>query len=142
MSAEHREQVLVVDDDIDTLDSYRDLLLLQVADDVRCAQSASAAEEVLAGGFSPTAILLDLLVAGGRGEAFAVRLKGDPTYRRVPIIAISGDVRALRSLGPTVDRGLLKPADPTQILEAIRELCRKARRSRRDGSPDHPKPPG
>jgi DNA-binding response OmpR family regulator len=135
------ERVLIVGDDI-SLDSYRDLLLLGGAADVRCARSVSAAEEVLAEGFSPTAIVLDLLLGGTGGEAFAIRLKSGSTSRRVPIIVLSDDIRALRAIGAIVDRSLLRPVGPAQILDAIRELCLAARRSHRRRRPARLKPPG
>ena len=117
------ERVLVVDDDVETLYVLRDMLLLEGAADVRGARSTFEAEQVLASGFLPSAFLIDLQLDGPGGETFAARLKSDATYRRVPIIALSGDSAALRRLGAEFDRGLLKPADLDQILDALREAC-------------------
>jgi CheY-like chemotaxis protein len=115
--------VLVVDDDVDTLDVVSELLLLEGAAEVRGVRSIFEAEQVLASGFIPSVVLLDLQLDGPRGETFAVRLKGDAAYSSIPIIALSGDSFALQGLGAEFDRGLLKPADLSEILHALREMC-------------------
>jgi CheY-like chemotaxis protein len=117
------ERVLVVDDDVETLYVLRDLLLLEGAADVRGARSTFEAEQVLTSGFHPSAFLIDLQLDGPGGETFAVRLRSDATYSNIPIIALSGDSVALQRLGAEFDRGLLKPADLDQIIDALRELC-------------------
>lgn len=120
----HCERVLLVDDDQDTLDTLREVLLLVGAKEVQCAPSIAEAERILGAGFKPSAVVLDLLLDGGApGETLGARIKGDPAYASVPIVAVSGDQRRLRVVARRFDRVFLKPIDPDRLLAALDELC-------------------
>jgi CheY-like chemotaxis protein len=116
----------VVDDDRDTLDTLRDVLMVGGVAEVQCATSISEAEQIIQAGFKPSAILLDLLLVDAPGEAFAARMKNDPAYVSVPIIALSGDQRRLRVVARRFDRGFLKPVEPDALLRVLDELCGQA----------------
>jgi CheY-like chemotaxis protein len=118
------ERVLILDDEPDTLDSMKQVLLLGGVSEVQCAASIAEAEGILASGFRPSAVVLDFVLEHERGETFASRLRTDPGYRDVPIVAVSGDQAALRRARHTVDRTLRKPADPDDLLRVLREVCK------------------
>ncbi len=120
------ERVLIVEDDEDTLQTLADVLAISGVGDVRCATSIAGAQAVLEQGFSPTAIILDLVLEGPQGETFAADLKGDPARAGVPIIAVSGDPQRLGALCPDFWRGYLKPVDPQALVEALDEIWRRA----------------
>jgi CheY-like chemotaxis protein len=116
--------VLLVDDDLDTLETLEEVLSFEGVADVRCARTLGEADRVLASGFIPSAVVLDLALAGERGELLLGRLGADPVLARVPVVAVSGDHRALANLRPAVARTLLKPARPSDLVEALQEVCR------------------
>ncbi len=116
--------MLLVDDDVDTLETLEEVLNFEGVADVRCARALGEADRILTGGFVPSAVVLDLALAGERGELLLARLRADPILARVPVVAVSGDHRALACLGPSVARTLLKPARPADLVEALREVCR------------------
>ena len=117
------ERVLVVDDNADTLLTMTDVLLLEGVAEVRVAVSIVEAERILADGFMPSVVLVDLQLDGERGETLITKLRASPTHGAVPIVALSGDYRSLRQLGTTVDRGILKPPDVDDLIAAIRAVC-------------------
>jgi two-component system OmpR family response regulator len=114
---------LLVDDHVDTLTTLRDVLLLEGVAEVQVAASIPEAERILADGFKPSVVVVDLQLDGERGETLIAKLRARPTSRAVPIVALSGNHISLRQLGTTVDRGILKPADPDELIAAVRAVC-------------------
>ncbi len=117
------ERVLIVDDDPAVLESLGETLVAEGVWVVHGATSPAEAEGLLARGFRPSAVVLDPWLDADHGQGFAHRLKTDPTYRSVPVIALSGDHVALQQVGGVVERSLLKPADPAELVNALREVC-------------------
>jgi CheY-like chemotaxis protein len=117
------ERVLIVDPDLDALESLGDILSLEGVSVVHGATSVEEAEGLLARGFRPSAVVLDLRLHGQRGTHFARRLKADPATCRVPVIAVSADSGAIREARDLVERTFLKPASPAEVLTALREVC-------------------
>jgi DNA-binding response OmpR family regulator len=115
--------VLILEDDLDTLRSLGEIFAMEGVSVVQGAETIAEAERILADGFLPSAVVLDLRLRGDAGEDFAKRLQGDPLYSAVPIIALSGDPSAVRSISSTVTLAFLKPASPEQLLAALREVC-------------------
>lgn len=117
------QRVLLVEDDRDTRDSLRQVLLLAGVAEVQSATSVEEAEQILHAGFKPSVFILDLLLDGDRGETFAASLKADPAHAATPIVAVSGDYQRLHALGSKFERGFLKPVDPEELVDALDELC-------------------
>lgn len=115
-------QVLILDDDLDLLETLARILVLSGAADVRCAVSVAEAERQLGEGYRPTVVVLDLKLHRDRGEKLLARLRADPVLRSVPVIAVSGEHAALARVRDRVERVFLKPADPRDLLEAIRTV--------------------
>lgn len=115
--------MLLVDDDLDTLETLEEVLGFEGVGDVRRARCLAEADEILSSGFVPSAVVLDLALAGERGEALLGKLGSIPALSGVPVLAVSGDHRALASIRPAVARTLLKPARPSDLVEALRDVC-------------------
>jgi CheY-like chemotaxis protein len=117
------ERVLVIDDNEDMLATMKDILELEGAV-VRTARSADDAVAVVAGGFDPSAIVLDVRLANGdHAEEVANRLQSDPRSADVPIVLMSGDLQELRRLEPRVDATIAKPFDLDRLHDILGELC-------------------
>lgn len=116
-----------MDDDVDTLQTLEEVLAFEGVAEVRRARTLGEADQILTSGFVPSAVVLDLALAGERGELLLARLGGDEALARVPVLAVSGDHRALASIGASVARTLLKPASPTDLVQALRDVCRPSR---------------
>jgi len=109
-------RVLVVDDDLDTTESFRILFTLwghhvETANDGPAALAAAAA-------FRPDVVLLDIMMPGMDGYEVARRLRRMPELRETLLIALTGlgrpaDVADARAAG--FDRHLVKPADLAEL---------------------------
>ncbi|HET6412065.1 MAG TPA: response regulator [Anaeromyxobacter sp.] len=117
------DHVLIVEDDLDLLNTLADLLKLEGVSHTQRATSLAEAEEALRSGFRPAAVILDLHLNGERGEMLLERLRADSTYAGVPILALSGDWLALAHLRGAVDRTLLKPTSPAGVVRALYSVC-------------------
>ena len=116
-------RVLIVEDDTDTLYTLADILHLEGVEVIYAAKSLAEAERALASGFRPSVVLLDLNLNGERGETLLDTLRADPAYEDVRVIAFSGDRIGLLRLQEDVDGALLKPAEPSGIVQALYEVC-------------------
>lgn len=115
-----------MDDNADMVATMRDVLELEGAT-VRTATSSAEAEEILARGFQPSVVVVDVRLGGGEaGDAFARRLQADPRHAAVPVVLMSGDVHELRRLGGVGGVGgatLAKPFDVEHLLALLSEMC-------------------
>lgn len=116
------QRVLVVNDNVDTVNSLRDVLELS-GFSVATAITKQEVERVLASGFRPNAVIVDLRLGGGQsGEAIVDRLRRDPAYSDVAVVVMSGDVHGMQSIGG-VDARLAKPFGPDELLRVLGDLC-------------------
>jgi signal transduction histidine kinase/ActR/RegA family two-component response regulator len=119
-----RRRVLVVEDNVDSADSLRDLLQLD-HHDVRLAHSGTEALSFL-DDFAAEVVLLDVGLPrlDGYMVAHAIRAKYTPGAPRPRIIALTGygtaDDRAA-ALRSGFDHHLVKPVEPAQLLRLIAE---------------------
>jgi CheY-like chemotaxis protein len=121
--------VLVVDDDPGSA-KLLGVVLRSEGCVVRLAASAEDALAILAAGFCPRAVLLDLVLPLMSGLLFAERLRADPSMRDVVIIAITA------FNGPEAERVALaagctayvrKPIDALRFPEFLLTQLRSAR---------------
>jgi CheY-like chemotaxis protein len=85
----HARTVLVLDDDVDTLDAMRYLLAAQGAHVVTGANGVDGLAELARR--TPDVVLSDLTMPGMGGLEFAQRLRRDPRGQRVLLIAVTGE---------------------------------------------------
>jgi len=113
------QRVLVVDDNRDAADSLA-MLLKFSGHDVRVAYDGAEALDI-AREFQPTTALLDIGMPGMDGYSVARRIREDPRFGGVALIALTGfgqEQDRLRSLSAGFDHHLTKPAD-LNVLERL-----------------------
>jgi two-component system CheB/CheR fusion protein len=114
-------RVLVVDDNLDVLESMAMLLRLEGHDvhAVKDGPEALATAEV----FAPEVVLLDLGLPGMDGYKVARRLRQHPALASAMIVAVTGhgsDLDRSLSREAGIDLHITKPADPDLLRELLR----------------------
>lgn len=123
-----KTHILVIDDDVQLVDTVK-TLLESVGYQVSFAYQSEKGME-LAREAEPDLVLLDIMFAGPPGPdgtEISRRLRQDPILQDTPVIVLSGVKRALDmpvKLGPDdafmpVDAFLEKPFKPAELLAAI-----------------------
>ncbi len=113
-------RVMVVDDNHDAADSLGLLLALEGAE-VRVAYDGPAALEIL-DAFQPAVVVLDIGMPGMDGLELAQRIRRQPRFRDVALIALTGwgqaeDRRRSRAAG--FDYHLTKPVDIDKLRTVL-----------------------
>ena len=118
-------RILVVDDELDTLE-LECLVLESQGAEVLCADDAARALAELPN-FRPDLIISDLAMPGMDGCAFIAAVRRQPIGdgRAIPALAVSahasGGNRA-QALAAGFDRFLAKPVDPDKLIATMRDL--------------------
>ena len=125
-------EILVVDDNRDSVDSLSVLLKL-MGNDVRMAYDGVEACQV-ADEFRPDVVLLDVGLPLRNGYEAARQIRGETWGRDIVLIALTGwgqeqDRRRSREAG--FDHHLVKPVDPRSLMNLVADL---ARGGRQDGA--------
>ena len=118
-------RVLVVDDNEDSAGSLR-MLLEMVGHEVRTAYDGEAALAA-AKDFRPDVAFLDIGLPGLNGYEVAERIRRQAWGRDITLIALTGwgqDSDRRRSKEAGFDRHLVKPVDPTTLLETLSPTTR------------------
>jgi CheY-like chemotaxis protein len=115
-------QILVVDDDADIVEVV-DLILSSRGYTVLTARNGSQALDLLRQGFRPDVILLDLMMPVMNGWEFRAAQLAEPAWAQIPVVALSGDQRAV---GSDENMGrvewLAKPVTLAQLLALVERL--------------------
>jgi CheY-like chemotaxis protein len=116
-------RVLLVDDDPEILEVLS-LVLRETACTVRTATDGHAALAVLAEGFVPCLIILDLMMPGMDGWTFREKQLADPMCASIPVVVFTGDPLALRRPPPRgVEHCWRKPVDLDTLLGGVTHFC-------------------
>ncbi len=119
--------ILVVDDEPDSLETLR-LLLVDEGYDVRVASNGAEALERIAE-LAPDLLIVDIMMPSITGLDLCHRLRSHQETSHIPCIAYSGYPLTQRHGDDhPYDRVFLKPVDFPELQRAIRELL--AARSR------------
>jgi PAS domain S-box-containing protein len=113
-------RVLVVDDNVDAVDSIAKVLQL-FGHEVASAHDGPSAL-ARAADFRPEVIVLDIGLPGMDGYEVARRLRALPAFRHTPIVAATGygqEDDRIRSRQAGFDHHLTKPVDPEQLRSII-----------------------
>jgi CheY-like chemotaxis protein len=116
-------RVLLVDDDVSSVDAMRELLEL-AGHRVVCAENGKDALERLREANSYCVILLDMMMPVMNGYEFREEQLKDPTLAEIPVIIVTADSQArekARQLG--TQRFFQKPLSPPDLLKAVSEYC-------------------
>ena len=119
-------RILIVDDNVDSAESLA--MLLELTGHIaRTAHDGPAALET-ALAFRPRVVLLDIGLPRMDGYEVARRLRQDPAYAGMTVIAMTGygqeeDRRRSKEAG--FDRHLVKPVDPDELQDLLLQLPRE-----------------
>ena len=114
----HHHAVLVVEDYRD----LRDALVYELSGagfDARGVASGRAALDLLAGGYTPCLMLLDLKLPDMSGWDMCRRLHDTASAARVPVVVLTGAAQARNDGDVHVSCVLTKPAAPDAVVAAI-----------------------
>lgn len=116
---EHRNVVLVVDDDPDILDVVEVVLELQGVPSI-CASDGQAALAALRSSNEIGLVLLDLMMPGMSGSEVLAEIKREPGLSGVPVVLISGNYHTeqnVKTMG--ADEHLVKPVDVAELMGVV-----------------------
>jgi CheY-like chemotaxis protein len=124
-----RQDVLVVEDDVDFREALADFLKSGGYSVCQAANGLEALDH-LRSGCRPRLILLDLRMPVMDGWRFCSEQAQDPVLSRIPVAVLSGTSTRRAMPHPIRQAGFLrKPADPEKLLATVRSFC-----TRDDGS--------
>ena len=124
-----KKRILVVDDDVDFVDSVKRVLERGVPADVAVAyDGVEGAEKVAAA--PPDLIVLDVMMPRKDGYRLCAELKADERYRQIPIVLLTAGADHIATTtyshqdGMTTDAEeyLPKPVEPEELLRTVRRL--------------------
>lgn len=127
--AEPSLRVLVVDDNVDLAETLT-LLLEASGHEVRMAHDGPTALET-ALSYRPNVVLLDLGLPGLDGFEVAKRLRQQPLFEKIVLVAMTGygqEADRRRSLDAGFDHHLVKPTDFGKVQEILATVSPKAAR--------------
>jgi CheY-like chemotaxis protein len=116
--------VLVIDDDLDIVDSIRDVL----EDEGYTVIAATDGEEALVrlASVKPELILLDLAMPHMDGGTFREAQRRNPALAGIPTVVMSAADRTREKAAPLMpDDCLVKPIRLATLLEVVNKYCRK-----------------
>lgn len=123
-------KILHVDDEPDIREVAAISLEMDADMDVRSAASGAAALEILAGGWSPDVILLDVMMPALDGPGTLVKLRALPGHDATPVIFMTARAQA-REQNRFMDLGAIgvitKPFDPMSLARQVRDHLAQAR---------------
>ena len=120
--------VLVVDDDVATLDTIRDVLG-EAGYRVLTASNGADALEYLRASPPPDLAIVDLMMPGMDGWTFTSELRQDPRLARTPLVVMSAGGERLLARAPIARAYMPKPLDLVQLLSVIEHHARRDRSS-------------
>ena len=118
----HR-RIVIVDDDVDILESIA-IVLAGAGYDARTASSGAEALDELRRDEPPCLILLDLMMPGMNGWQFRAEQMQDRALARVPTVVMTGFPAAAEnaeSLGAAAC--LKKPIELDRLLDTVARFC-------------------
>jgi CheY-like chemotaxis protein/nitrogen-specific signal transduction histidine kinase len=122
--------LLVVDDDVDALDLFAEMLR-QGGADVRTARSVPQALQILER-WEPDVVVSDIEMPGESGYALIRQLRGGRILHgdRIPVVAVTaygGVTERIKILSAGFDSYIAKPVEPDELVAVIGRLVTRAR---------------
>ena len=116
---EKRQQILLVDDDVDSTEALAELLARE-GYAVACAENGREALDYLAHSEPPCLIILDLIMPVMSGWEFRQQQVSDPKLKSLPVIIVSatGPMKGLKA-----NAVLQKPVDFRHLMHVVRQNC-------------------
>jgi CheY-like chemotaxis protein len=113
--------VLIADDDQLTSSLLQTLFELEGVDAVcvtEAGEVVSAIEQQ-----RPSLVLLDFFWGRRESTPLIRQIRSSPAIAPTPIIVFSGDDKTQEALAAGADRFLVKPLDPTRLVEIVKEMA-------------------
>ena len=120
-----KKKILLVDDDKFLIDMYS-LKFTQAGFEVNAAISGEDALKKLQGGFTPEAILLDVVMPGMSGLNLLQKIREEKLDRGAVVVILSNqgqqsDIEEAKKLG--IDGYIVKASTiPSEVLEQVEEI--------------------
>ncbi len=117
-------QVLLVDDDPDTL-QILSLMLVESKANVQTAASVSEALELLEW-YTPDVVVSDLAMPGEDGYSLIAKIRASENGKQIPTVALTSYVRVedrARALSAGFSMFVPKPVEPNELITAIANLA-------------------
>jgi CheY-like chemotaxis protein len=121
-----RLHVLVIDDDRDTRDLLR-LMLEPLGARVVLAEDGAVGLNLLQS-YRPDVILVDLMMPGMDGLAFAREMHRHPTWSRIPLLAVTalaGSADYIQTWTHGFSGHFTKPVEQDELVASIRRVLRR-----------------
>ena len=118
--------ILVVDDEPAILELLK-VNLVDAGYEVRAAADAESAQEILKEAL-PDLLLLDWMLPGQSGLAFAKQLRADPRTKELPVIMVTArtdEADRVAGLEAWVDDYVTKPFSPRELKARIKAVLRR-----------------
>ena len=110
--------ILLIEDEPDLREVIEELLNGEGCR-VVCVADGAKALEWLSQGQRPSLVLLDFIMPRMNGWSFLERMRADPAFECVPVVAISTQAET----HPSISASLRKPFDLTLLVETVRRLA-------------------
>ena len=117
------DQILLVDDDINTLEALAYILQRVGYAVSRATNGREALEKIRVA--APGLVILDIMMPGMNGIEVCQALRASPETRHVPVLVLSalGDIRSTtEALMAGANNYLIKPVKPVELVEQVRSL--------------------
>lgn len=118
--------VLVVDDDVNTLEAYAEFLRLNGFAVVTAGTGPEGLE--IARTALPDVILMDAAMPGMEGWAAIKLLKADPRTQPIPVVVLTGHTQPAdyaRARDSGADAFLTKPCVPDELVRQLRKMVQR-----------------
>ncbi|MBN1313272.1 MAG: response regulator [Anaerolineae bacterium] len=117
-------KVMIVDDDKLTVSLLKTLLELDDFEVISVAEGTTAYQRAVED--PPDAFLVDYHLADGEGSDFVVQLRADPELYQLPVVMTSGLNRENEAMDAGADWFLIKPFDPSELVDVLQRLLEDA----------------
>lgn len=113
-------KILLIDDDLLTLDAYRLFLSMEGAN-IQAVGSTGEAFKILQD-WIPDVIVSDIGLPGEDGYSFMTKVRARPDLQTAFAIAITGYSNTTKAKGAGFQEVLAKPLDPTELLTLLQTI--------------------
>jgi CheY-like chemotaxis protein len=123
---ETRPTVLICEDDT----ALREFLRIVLDDDYVFAETGDGVSAVeLTRELQPDVVLLDVLLPGQSGLDALRQIRDDPAVADTPVVVMTAftDLARQEAESSGADRLLSKPFEPSELVEAVKELVARSR---------------
>ena len=122
-----KSRILVVDDDVDTLNSMSEFLQSEGFETV-CAQNGQQAWELMHRAPGPDLVVLDLMMPKMDGWTFRMHQRRDPKLAAIPIVVVSAF--SAKAIDDDAEAIFTKPINLPAFIQAVKRGVTRRRASR------------